>query len=733
MRDVEVNVMRALEGARPERRSASEVERRTLIVRSLDSLLRSVSATVLVGLTFSAIDLGRRSLGHRTPDLPQGAATVVLFVGVASLLGCILHLGLLAEGALHRLVAERRPRLALGLRAALAALIAAALSWSIAFWVFGGARVRTSGIARFGPWLILTGLGTGAALLALAVHVGRNRFVRGERVVPMLVTLSLLGVAASFVAVDLTLYVSLYARLHSLLEAMASLCVLAAIWVLMPAARPAWWVRVLGACSLAWVLVAWLIPRPRAWVERSLRGVWVEPVYAGRMVSRVHALRAYLDDPQRWQGTAASGVERLKAQYDVENSTLAPLWTTPPEETPDQRAALAKMRGGGKRFNVAIFYVDTLRYDVASDPDVMPNVSAFFRESIHFSRAYAAGSDTLRSLPAITRGTYLAGTGRERDFLEVARDGGWRRALVIPQSANEFLDKESPDFGFDEKVIVDDYAPVRTDVWGYGADDPAAEHVVDRSLDWMKQNQERPFVLWSFHFDQHNWRELNDRHVALTARTFSMPEGDGMKRYAVVARGIDVQFGRFLRGLDQLGLRDETIVVFLSDHGEGVGRDGFWVHSIFLWDVLLRVPLALRVPGRPPAVVDTPVSLVDLAPTLARWFDPRATMGDYQGEDLLLRLLPGAAKRRRPILLLGGSREATQRIGVIAPAGGEKLIVQLESGVPELYDLSASDPDWKDLSQDRPQSTLRLLNQLVRSPVFPRAAEGAEGDRSGPE
>ena len=82
MRDVEVNVMRALEGARPERRSASEVERRTLIVRSLDSLLRSVSATVLVGLTFSAIDLGRRSLGHRTPDLPQGAATVVLFLSL---------------------------------------------------------------------------------------------------------------------------------------------------------------------------------------------------------------------------------------------------------------------------------------------------------------------------------------------------------------------------------------------------------------------------------------------------------------------------------------------------------------------------------------------------------------------------------------------------------------------------------------------------------------------------
>lgn len=722
--------MRAIEDARPEQRSASEVERRTLVVRALDSLLTTVTSAVLVGVIFAAIDLGRRSFGHRAPDSSHGAATLVLFIAVAALLGCVLHLGIVVEGALHRRVARRHPRLALGLRAALAALIAAALGWSVSFWVFGGARVRTSGVARYGPWVILAGLGAGAALLATLVHVGRARFVRGARAVPLVVALLLLLVAAGFVTIDLTIYVSLYARLHSLLEVMASSCVLGAIAILMPAARPAWWVRAVGVASLAWGIVAWSSQRARTWVEQSLRGVWVEPIYTGRMVSRVHALRAYLDDPKSWQGTAASGVERLKAQYDVENSTLDPVWTTPPRETEEQRARLAKMRGGGARFNVAIFYVDTLRHDVASDPEVMPNVCAFFRESIQFTKAYAAGSDTLRSLPAITRGTYLPGTGPDRDFLNVARDGGWRRALVIPQSAHEFLDKESPAFGFDEKVIVDDYAPVRTDVWGYGADDPAAEQVVDRSLDWIKQNQARPFVLWSFHFDQHNWRELNDRHVALTARTFSMPEGDGMKRYAVVARGVDVQFGRFLRGLDQLGLRDKTIVVFLSDHGEGVGRDGFWVHSIFLWDVLLRVPLALRVPGRPPASIDSPVSLVDLAPTLARWFDPRVSMSNYQGEDLLARLLPGSAKRQRPILLVGGSHEATQRIGVIEPTGGEKLVVQLESGVPELYDLSASDPDWKDLSRDRPQATLRLLNQLVRSPVFPRAAEATEGDRS---
>ncbi|MBE7482530.1 MAG: sulfatase-like hydrolase/transferase [Polyangiaceae bacterium] len=696
--------------------------RRAVLARQVDALLLTACICVLVGLAFAGIDVTWRALGARSPDLGHCVAALALYSAAAALAGCFAHVLIGLEDALHRRVAERRPRLALALRTLLAGLAAAGLSSGTAFWVFGGARVRTTEMARHGPWALMLGVGVGAALLALSLSVALRRFKSGRRAGPTLFAL-LLAVAAVLVTqVDLRVYVALYARLHTMLEVVAAVLLLAAfsivaLWL------PRWGVRAAAVAAFGCLLVLVAASGARAWMERELRGVWVEPIYAGRLLSRAQSLESYLTDPAGWRGSSASGIARLKEDYDIESTTLDPIWNAAPPETPAERAALAAMRRSIPQPNVAIFYVDTLRYDVASDPKVMPNVSEFLRSSVSFTRAYATGSDTLRSLPAITSGSLLARPEGQNDFLEVARRRGWHRGLVIPQSAHEFLDKEAPAFGFDERLGVKDFAPVRMDVWGYGADQPASDRVVDRSLEWMKQNKDKKFLLWSFHFDLHNWRELSDRRVAEMARTYDMPEGAGMLRYAVVARGIDAEFGRFLRGLDQLGLADDTIVVFLSDHGEGVGREGFWVHSIFLWDVLLRVPLALRVPGLAPRVVDTPVSLVDLAPTLARWFEPEVSMRGYHGEDLLARLLPGAPKRRRPLLAHSGTHDSARRLGVIDPAGTSKLVVQLESGVPELYDLSASDPDWEDLADAQRTRTLELLNHLVRSPVFPRADE----------
>jgi hypothetical protein len=688
-------------------------------VGALDAGADTVFAGLLTGLALAGIDLVWRARGGRAADAGQVIATLALYAATATLVTAGLHGALAVERVLCRRLSAKSARLGLIVRLVLVAVLAAACAHGTATWTFGGARVRTSALARWGPWLMMLGLGVWAALVAWLTSAARRSMERGRLVGPAAMAVVLVAVAIGLVLVDLRVYVSLYARLHTLLEVVAALHLLCAAFVLL-ALAPRRAVRGVSAAALAWLALWAVAKRPQDWLEQELRRTWVEPVYAGRMLSRVQAVRSFLADPEGWRGTSASGLDRLKSDFDVQNTTLDPAWTAAVKEPP--RATLAKLRSGVAKPNVVVFYVDTLRHDVAADPRVMPNLAELFRTSVYFRRAYAAGSDTLRSLPAMTGGALGPAPGGPEDFLTVAQRGGWRRGLVIAQSAHEFLDKESPGFQFDDRVVVDDYAPVRMDVWGYGADQPAAAALVDRSLEWMKVNKDRPFLLWTFHFDQHNWRELGDRHIAQTARTYDMPEGEGMKRYAVVARGIDVELGRFLRGLDQLGLRDRTILVFVSDHGEGVGREGFWVHSIFLWEVLMRVPLAIRIPGVPPAVVDAPVSLMDLAPTLARWFDPERSLAGYQGENLLARLDPKHRLRNRPLLIRSGTRDQERMIGLIDPAGTSKLVVQLESGVPELYDLSAEDPDASDLAGEQPTRALPLLNQLVRSPVFPRDA-----------
>jgi arylsulfatase A-like enzyme len=81
---------------------------------------------------------------------------------------------------------------------------------------------------------------------------------------------------------------------------------------------------------------------------------------------------------------------------------------------------------------------------------------------------------------------------------------------------------------------------------------------------------------------------------------------------------IDDQLGRVLARLDALGLRDDTIVIFTSDHGETLGDHGLIQKGCRFYEGLVRVPLIFRWPGHIEAgqLSDALVELTDKAPTL---------------------------------------------------------------------------------------------------------------------
>lgn len=698
--------------------------------QKLKGLTSVLAAAMLAGWCFIVADALRRDWQYIKAG-PHVLGAVALYTFAAGILGLLAWLVTRFEERLSVRVSERHPVFGRWFGPLFYAIFAVLSSISTAFWTFSGEMISRTPVARLGPYAFLLLIGVAAAFTA---YTTRQRLepLRANKSLSILVAAILAAFGVVIIALDLTLFVALYAHLHTLLEVVAAFSLTLAFLVLFGAfvARIRGLgslIRVLAVSALCWVGLVVLVRPLRTWQDHALRHVWLEEVYAGRVLRRVQTVEAFLANPWHWRGLAMSRVDRLRDRYDLSTTAQSSVWNEPPIEPLSFGDRIRELRGERRDFNVLVFYVDTLRQDVAQDPQIMPNVARFSKESLNFLRAYATGSDTLRSLPGLTGGSYDLHADHPNDLLSVARRSEHVSVLFIAQSAYEFLAKLRPTFKFEQTIQVPDYSPQKTDVWGYGADGPTSAAIVDKTLHFLKTHGQQRSLMWLFNFDQHNWRELDGNYVQDAAKKYGVPEeGEINWRYRVVARAIDAEFGRLLHGIEELGLSDRTIVLFVSDHGEALGRDGFWVHSVFLWESLVRVPLILRIPGVTAREIDQAVSLADVAPTLARYMEYEPPTSGYQGEDLLGYLVPERPKRRLPILMAAASKDTLVRVGVVEPSGRWKLVLSLEAALPELYDLRASDPDAVSVADAQPGHTLKMLEKLVRSPIFPRRPEDFE-------
>ena len=90
-----------------------------------------------------------------------------------------------------------------------------------------------------------------------------------------------------------------------------------------------------------------------------------------------------------------------------------------------------------------------------------------------------------------------------------------------------------------------------------------------------------------------------------------------VRAYLACVAFVDDQIGRVIEAVDRTPLRDNTIILLTSDHGYNMGEKDYLFKNS-LWEESTRVPLIVRAPGvgRPGSIVDQPVSLIDVYPTL---------------------------------------------------------------------------------------------------------------------
>jgi arylsulfatase A-like enzyme/Flp pilus assembly protein TadD len=246
-----------------------------------------------------------------------------------------------------------------------------------------------------------------------------------------------------------------------------------------------------------------------------------------------------------------------------------------------------------------------------------PSIDQLAREGIRFEQAYAQVPLTLPSHAVLLTGTYpmfsgvrdVTSTGLPATvptLAEILRQNGYRTAGFV--SSFVLNSKWGLARGFE---LYDDQTDRET---GLNKKpcllERRGDRTMNRALSWLDSRPDGPFFLWVHLYDPHHPYRPPEPYLSRYAGQLY----DGEIAFD------DAQLGRLFAHLRRLKIYDDTLIVLAGDHGESLGDHGEAEHGFFIYNATLRVPLILKTPGSTLAsrVVTDPVSLVDLAPAIAK-------------------------------------------------------------------------------------------------------------------
>ena len=389
----------------------------------------------------------------------------------------------------------------------------------------------------------------------------------------------------------------------------------------------------------------------------------------------------------------------------------------PPTAKPDEEQA-------PNRPNILLVLFDTLRADhteaYGAQNVSTPNIARLSSEGGTFLEAYAPSSWTRSSVATLLSGTNITyhKTLRETSVLspdveylpEILKRHGYRTACI---SFNGHLRRKwGFGRGFDTLQELGTERPAL--LRKYPSPEAYAEHIWEEYLRPATEGS-APYFIYLHELDPHGpyeapppyntmypapyrgWAEVVGRDIHLVRAHLTRLEQADYEYLNAQYRGeisfMDAYLGTLLERLEMSGQMENTLVVFLSDHGEEFGEHGGVGHAVTLHNEVLKVPYIWMWKGTIQAGVriQETVGLIDFTPTVLDFLSipaPEATQGRS-----LMRLLEGhdAHAQSPPIFFsLGKDGDRSWR-GV--QIGDWKLIRHAVFGTPhyELFDL-ATDP-----------------------------------------
>jgi arylsulfatase A len=377
-----------------------------------------------------------------------------------------------------------------------------------------------------------------------------------------------------------------------------------------------------------------------------------------------------------------------------------------------------------------------------------PNLDKLAGEGTAFKRFYTAAVVCAPSRAALMTGKYSIHDGvsrnnddlpaREVTIAEALKKRGYATALFgkwhhgkPPKGQKTYT--HPMDQGFDEFFGFTDathaWEKFPKTLWHGREMKPVSGHsddlFTDRAVEFLKRHKAGPFFLYLPYINSHFNIEAPEEEVALHRGKF--PEADPARplnaTYAAMVTRLDRNVGRVLAALDELGLGENTLVIFSSDHGATfeVGNQGtsnahdsnrpFRGQKRTLWEGGIRVPAIVRWPGhvRGGAVSQDVIHMTDVFPTLLAaagaapdpsWkVDGRNVLPAWEGKTKV----PGRT------LFWEWRNEGSDQLAAMKT--NHKLVIT-NGGKPELFDVEADPAERRNVAAQYPELAKGLHEEL---------------------
>jgi arylsulfatase len=398
---------------------------------------------------------------------------------------------------------------------------------------------------------------------------------------------------------------------------------------------------------------------------------------------------------------------------------------------------------------VLLLTVDTLRTDAISfygGHNRTPAFDGLLQDSVVFTNARSVSSWTKPAFASIMTGlsplvhetTGLSSrlpSGAET-IAEILQDVGFRTVAI---GSNVFL-REHFNFhqGFQEYYFSmgsagDSFgARILRASWPPRYREATTEDLANRAIRWVETRPEGPFFMWLHFFDPH-WPYQPPR-AFLPSKSAPPRIGTHFDEFESVRQGqfvpsevekkwirdlyeaevryVDANVGQFLDSLKRAGLYDSCLVAFTSDHGEEFWEHGGYEHGHTLYDELLRVPLAFKLPSSATVTTtDASVSTESISPSILDVLNLLDDEKTFTSPSLSpWWRAPDVGGQRAPILS-GGNLYFEERVSILFDS--TKYIHHPGSGREELYDLSR-DPSERDPLGLRWEERLEEARRLLQ-------------------